>query len=417
MTVGAEKATERTGADAGSPPEWLAALRRSLDRPLTSYHLVLGAGGLLLALGLVMVASASSVYAYQEYGDSYAIFKKQLVWVLVGLPLAFVASRLPVRLLRALAYPSLLGSAGLLAVTYTPLGLEINGNRNWIDLGGPFLVQPSELAKLALVLWGADLLARKDKLLDQPKHLLIPFVPVCGAVIALVLGQGDLGTALVLFSVVLVLLFVAGMPMRYFGVFVAVTTAIVTLLAVTEGYRLERLTSFLDPMADYHDTGWQGAHARFALGTGRWFGVGIGSGREKWGGLPEAHTDFIYAIIGEEFGLAGTLVVLGLFLALAFVGVRIGLRATSTFVRLSAAGITGWIITQAMVNMGAVLGLLPITGIPLPLVSYGGSAMLPTLFALGVLVSFARSEPDARAALAARKERRRKARQARRMER
>lgn len=395
-------------------PGWLVAVGQSLDRPLTSYHLVLSVAGMLLALGLVMVASASSVYAFQKFGDSYAIFQKQALWVLIGLPMAWAATRLPAKLLRALAYPMLIASAVLLALTYTPLGVLVNGNRNWLDFGGPFMLQPSELAKLALVVWGADLLARKEKLLDQGKHLLIPFVPVCGAILALVLGQGDLGTALVLFAMVLVLLFVVGMPMRFFGIFVAATTAIVSFLAITEGYRLERLTSFLDPFADYRDTGWQAAHSLFALGTGGWWGVGIGASREKWGTLPEAHTDFIYAVIGEELGLAGTLIVLGLFATLAFVGVRIALRATDLFTRLGAAAIVGWICAQALVNMGAVLSLLPITGIPLPLVSYGGSAMLPTLFAIGILVSFAKNEPAARQALAAKAERRRAARQARR---
>ncbi|GAB3428108.1 FtsW/RodA/SpoVE family cell cycle protein [Flindersiella endophytica] len=396
---------------------WLTTLRQTLDRPLTSYHLLIGVGGLLLSLGLVMVASASSVFSFQESGDSFAIFKKQLIWVLAGLPLGFAASRLPSRLLRTLAYPLLLGSVVLLVLTYTPLGREVNGNRNWLDLGGPFMLQPSEMAKLALALWGADLLARKEKLLDQSKHLLIPFVPICGAVLALVLGQGDLGTALVLFSMVLVFLFVVGMPLRFFGIFVGGVGAIVSLLAVTEGYRLDRLTNFLDPFSDYHGTGWQGVHSLFALGTGGWWGVGVGASRQKWDYLPEAHTDFIYAVIGEELGLFGTLAVLALFLILAFVGIRIAMRAPDLFTRLGASAIVGWLITQAMVNMGAVLGLLPITGIPLPLVSYGGSAMLPTLFALGVLVSFARSEPAARAALTAKAEakaeRRRAAREAR----
>jgi cell division protein FtsW len=178
---------------------------------------------------------------------------------------------------------------------------------------------------------------------------------------------------------------------------------LVTYLAVSRPHRLDRLTTFLDPFADYRDSGWQAAHSLFALGTGGWWGVGIGNSREKWGSLPEAHTDFIYAVIGEELGLAGTVIVLGLFLTLAFVGVRIALRADDTFTRLATAGIIGWLTAQALVNMGAVLGLVPIAGIPLPLVSYGGSAMLPTLFAIGLLVSFARNEPAARAALADRR--------------
>jgi cell division protein FtsW len=392
---------------------WLAEIRRSLDRPLTSYHLVLGVSGLLLALGLVMVLSASSVYALSVYGDSYALAMRQFLWVAAGLPMAFVASRLPQRVLRALVYPALIVSIVLLALTLTPLGVSVNGNRNWLSFGGPFLLQPSEAAKLALVLWGADLFARKEKLLREWKHLIVPFVPVCGVVLALVLAQRDLGTSLVLFSLVLVMLFVVGTPMRFFGLAVAGVGLVVTYLVLTREHRRERLTTFLDPFADYRDTGWQAAHSLFALGTGGWWGVGIGNSREKWGRLPEAHTDFIYAVIGEELGLAGTIIVLGLFLTLAFVGVRIALRADDTFTRLATAGIIGWLTAQALVNMGAVLVLVPIAGIPLPLVSYGGSAMLPALFAIGLLVSFARREPAARAALADRRKARAAAKAAR----
>nr|WP_238362939.1 putative lipid II flippase FtsW [Actinopolymorpha pittospori] len=380
----------------------MAELRRSLDRPLTSYHLIIGVSGLLLALGVAMVLSASSYDSLETYGNSYTMALRQLLWVAAGVPLAFLATRLPLRLLRACTYPMMIVAFVLLALTFTPLGVEVSGNRNWLSFGGPFMLQPSEAAKLALVLWGADVLARKEKLLEQWKHLVVPFVPGSALVLALVLGQRDLGTSLVLFSLVLVLLFVVGMPLRFFGIFVAGVGLLVTYLAVTSSVRMNRLTSFLDPFADYRNTGWQAAHSLFGLGTGGWWGVGIGNSREKWGWLPEAHTDFIYAVIGEELGLVGTLIVLGLFLTLAYVGIRVALRTRDTFTRLATAGIVGWLTAQALVNMGAVLGLLPITGIPLPLVSYGGSAMLPTLFALGLLVSFARNEPGARAALAER---------------
>ncbi|WP_020573430.1 putative lipid II flippase FtsW [Actinopolymorpha alba] len=403
VTTAAEEPRPAGGDPRARPGGWLAEVRRSLDRPLTSYHLILGVSGLLLALGIVMVLSASSILSLQRYGNSYALAIRQLLWVAGGLPLAFLASRLPLRVLRGLVYPGLAVSVVLLGLTFTPLGVEINSNRNWLSFGGPFMLQPSEAAKLALVLWGADLLARKEKLLTDWRHLTIPFVPVCVVVLGLILGQGDLGTSLVLFSLVLVLLFVAGLPMRFFGILVLAVGAVVTYMAVTSDRRLSRLTSFLDPFADYRDSGWQAAHSLFALGTGGWWGVGIGNSREKWGFLPEAHTDFIFAVIGEELGLAGALVVLGLFLTLTYAGVRIALRTEDTFTRLATAGIVGWLTAQALVNMGAVLGLLPITGIPLPLVSYGGSAMLPTLFALGLLVSFARHEPAARAALADRK--------------
>lgn len=400
MTTATSGAQDREGGlDRSS---WLAELGRSLDRPLTSYHLIIGVSGLLLALGVAMVLSASSYDSLETYGNSYTMAVRQLLWVAGGIPLAFLATRLPLRLLRACTYPMMIVAFVLLALTFTPLGVEVNGNRNWLSFGGPFMLQPSEAAKLALVLWGADVLARKERLLEQWKHLVVPFVPGSALVLALVLGQRDLGTSLVLFSLVLVLLFVVGMPLRFFGIFVVGVGLLVTYLAVTSSVRMNRLTSFLDPFADYRNTGWQAAHSLFGLGTGGWWGVGIGNSREKWGWLPEAHTDFIYAVIGEELGLVGTLIVLGLFLTLAYVGIRVALRAQDTFTRLATAGIVGWLTAQALVNMGAVLGLLPITGIPLPLVSYGGSAMLPTLFALGLLVSFARNEPGARAALAER---------------
>lgn len=383
---------------------WFAALRRSLDRPLTSYHLVLGAGGLLVALGLIMVLSASSVYSYHrlQTGSSYTIFFRQLTWVAAGIPLAWLASRLPIRVLRMLVYVALLASIALLALVFVPgLGVEVNGSRNWLDFGGPFRLQPSEAAKLALVLWGADVLARKQALLAQWKHLVIPLVPGWGIATALVVGAGDLGTGLILFAILLVLLFMVGMPLRFFAFLVVMVAGVVAYLAMTASYRKDRLISFLDPFADYHDSGWQAAHSLFALGTGGWWGVGLGASREKWGSLPEAHTDFIFSVIGEELGLAGTLVVLGLFLTLAYAGIRIALRSTDLFCRLVACGIVGWVLTQATINMGAVLGLLPITGVPLPLVSYGGSSMLPTLFALGILLALAKNEPDAKAALAA----------------
>jgi cell division protein FtsW len=383
-----------------APSGLLASTRRALDRPLTSYHLILGASGLLLALGLVMVLSASSVYSYLSYGNSYYVFARQAVWVAAGLPLAWLAARLPTVWLRRLAYPALFGSLALLALTYVPgLGVTINGNRNWLSLGGGLNLQPSEFAKLALVLWAADLYARKDRLLDQWRHLLVPMLPVAGLVLALVVGQGDLGTALVLAAIVLGMLWVAGAPARMFvGASLAVL-ALAFYLATREDYRLQRLVGFLDPFADYRYSGWQAAHGFFALASGGWWGVGIGASRQKWGSLPEAHTDFIFAVIGEELGLFGTLMVLTLFVTLGYAGVRIAMRTTDRFVRYASAGITVWLLAQALINIGAVLGLIPVIGIPLPLVSYGGSALLPTLVSLAMLASFAKSEPRAAVAL------------------
>ncbi|MFI5692793.1 putative lipid II flippase FtsW [Kribbella sp. NPDC051586] len=379
---------------------WVAAIRDVLDRPLTSYHIVLGATGLLLVLGLMMVLSASSVLSLRINGNSYTIFVRQLIWVVVGLPMAYVASRMTPRHFRMLAYVALLGSIFLLVLTYIPgLGVGVNGNTNWLNLGGPLQIQPSEFAKLAMVMWCADLYARKEKLLTQWKHLLVPMVPVCGLVIALVVGQHDLGTALVLMAVMIGMIWIVGAPTRLFVATIVVVGAVATYFVNAEKYRMQRVTSFLDPFSDPMGVGWQAYHSFYALSTGGWWGVGIGNSRQKWSNLPEAHTDFIFSVIGEELGLVGSLTVLALFLTLAYAGVRIATRNTEPFVRYAAAGITIWIMAQTLVNLGAVIGLLPIVGIPLPLLSYGGSALLPTLIAIGMLLSFAKAEPGAQAAL------------------
>ena len=399
--------TPRSGTNVVDGGGWLASVRAGLDRPLTSYQLVIGVTGLLLALGLVMVLSASSVMSYEVHGNSYSVFAKQALWVGVGVPLAWIVSRLPVRVLRWLAYPALLGSLALIALTYVPgVGVDVNGNRNWLSFGGPVTIQPSEVAKLAMVLWAADLYARKERLLDDWKHLIVPMVPVNLLLTLMVVGQRDLGTALVMFAIILGMLWVVGAPARLFAVAILVVGGLVAFFASTDAERVKRLMTFLDPFADMRGEGWQAAHGFFALATGQFWGVGLGASRQKWGTLPEAHTDFIFAVIGEELGLFGTLVVLSLFMLLAYTGMRIASRTKEPFVRYASAGITVWLLAQALINLGMVLGLLPVIGIPLPLVSYGGSALLPTLVALGMLVAFAKTEPGARAALIARRSRR-----------
>jgi cell division protein FtsW len=387
-----------------------ATLKRALDKPLTSYHLVLGVTGLLLSLGLLMVLSASSVTSLNEYGNSYAIFTKQAIWVVVGVPLALVASRLPIGLIRFAAWPALVLSVVLIVMTYLPgFGVAVNGNQNWLSFGGPFQIQPSELAKLAMVLWCADVYSRKDRLLTQWRHMLVPMMPVCALVVALVVLQGDLGTALVLFAIVLGMLWIVGAPARLFVGSLLVVGVVAFGLAVSQPERVSRLTNFMDPIANYGSQGWQASHGFFALATGGLWGSGIGASNQKWGNLPGAHTDFIFAIIGEEFGLFGTLVVLALFVTLAYAGIRIAARTPDLFVKYASAGIVVWLLSQALINIGMVLGLLPVIGIPLPLISYGGSALLPTLISLGLLLSFARTEPGAQAALRARRlERRRR---------
>jgi cell division protein FtsW len=373
-----------------------------LWRPLASYYLLLASTALLVGFGLVMVWSSSYVASNHV---SFAVLQKQVLWVGIGLPVMFAASRLPVTVFRMLAYPAMVGAGALLvAVTIPGLGVTVNGATRWVDLGGPFTIQPSEFAKLGLVLWGADLLARKHKLrtLDTYRRMLIPLVPVTVAVLYLIKREHDLGTMLVVVTIVLSLLWVIGAPMRLFGLTVSAVVAGITYLAISEPYRLQRLANFGHPFKDFQHSGWQGGQGIYALGAGGWWGVGLGGSRQKWGYLPEAHTDFIFAIIGEELGLVGTLAVLALFAVLAYSGIRVAQRSRDTFSKLAASAIVAWVLVQAIVNIGAVIGLLPITGIPLPLISAGGSALLPTMFALGMLMSLARREPSAVMALAAR---------------
>jgi cell division protein FtsW len=284
------------------------------------------------------------------------------------------------------------------------LGRSVDGGQRWISFGGPLQLQPSEPAKLALILWGADLLARKEKLrlLTEWRQLLIPFLPGAGLLVLLVMLGNDLGTTLVLLTIFLALLWVVGAPGRLFVGMAGLVGGLVTILIIVEPYRMARLTGFFDQAGNQLTSNYQGTQGLYAIGSGGWFGTGLGEGRAKWDFLPNPETDFIFAIIGEELGLVGTLVVLGLFGLLAYAGLRIARRIKDPFMRLAATGVTAWLVVQAIVNIGAVIGVLPITGIPLPLVSYGGSALIPSLSALGMLLSFAKREPGAKQALAAR---------------
>ncbi|MFF8274791.1 MULTISPECIES: putative lipid II flippase FtsW [Streptomyces] len=381
--------------------------RRAWDRPLTAYYVILGAGLLITTLGLVMVYSASMITALRyDLVPSY-FFRKQFFAAVLGTALLLVASRMPVKLHRALAYPILVGAVFLMVLVQIPgIGRAVGGNQNWISLGGPFMLQPSEFGKLALILWGADLLARKQdmKLLTQWKHMLVPLVPGAFLLLGLIMLGGDMGTTIVLTAILFGLLWTAGAPTRLFVGVLTFAGTIGFLLIRTSENRMKRFACIgaTDPGGEGAPC-LQAAHGIYALASGGWFGSGLGASVEKWGQLPEAHTDFIFAVTGEELGLAGTLSVLALFAALGYAGIRVAGRTEEPFVRYAAGGVTTWITAQAVINIGAVLGLLPIAGVPLPLFSYGGSALLPTMFAVGLLIAFARQEPAAKAALAMRR--------------
>ncbi|MGW7265543.1 putative lipid II flippase FtsW [Streptomyces sp. NPDC054842] len=382
--------------------------RRAWDRPLTAYYLIFGSSLLITVLGLVMVYSASMIKALQLSLPGSYFFRKQFLAAVIGTGLLLLASRMPVKLHRALAYPILAGSVFLMVLVQVPgIGVAVNGNQNWISVGGPFQLQPSEFGKLALVLWGADLLARKEerRLLTQWKHMLVPLVPVAFMLLGLIMLGGDMGTAIILTAILFGLLWLAGAPTRLFAGVLAVAATIGVVLIKTSPNRMSRLACIGATDPGPNDQCWQAVHGIYALASGGLFGSGLGASVEKWGQLPEAHTDFIFAITGEELGLSGTLSVLALFAALGYAGIRVAGRTEDPFVRYAAGGVTTWITAQAVINIGAVLGLLPIAGVPLPLFSYGGSALLPTMFAIGLLIAFARDEPAARAALAMRQPR------------
>ena len=398
------------GSDADSPKRprrtgWFRSARQALDRPLTSYYLLLGATALLLTIGLIMVLSASSVYSYEVHdGDSYAIVKRQLLWVAIGIPCAWIASRLPYQAIRQISWLAIVVSVVLLALT-AKFGVVVNGNKNWLALG-PVQIQPSEIAKLAIVLWAAHVYAQKDRRLGSLHQVMVPVVPVLLGITLLVIVGRDLGTALVLVAILMAFLWVVGAPARIFTLALSVVGVAAVWLATTSSERRERLTNFVDPFKDYHDAGWQPAHGLFALSSGGVLGEGIGASQQKWGDLPEAHTDFIFAVLGEELGLVGTLLVIALFLTIAYAAIKVATQTADPFVRYMSFGIVAWLLGQMMVNVGMVLALLPVIGIPLPLISYGGSALLPTLVALGLLIGFARREPEAARALAQRRRQR-----------
>lgn len=383
-----------------------ALLRGLLARPLASYHLLLASAGLLLVIGLTMVFSATSVYAYATEGSAFAAVAEQALYAVIGLLAFWFCQRLPVRTYRALALP-------LLSVTFVLLGLlsvislvydrgwirqpqvgPFSADLHWLEIGG-FSVQPSELAKLALVLWTAGVLTRKAQRLGWWHELARPLFPVTAALLLLI-GYQDLGTMLVLLVLLVGMLWAAGVRLRVFAALGAVALAGVALLVVAQSsYRLERIDSFLDPECDVLEECFQAAQGRGALAEGGWFGVGLGNASYTWGWLPEGHNDFIFAVIGEELGVIGCLVVLGLFAVLSYTGLRIARRVPDRFRRLVAAGIVTWLVGQTVINVGGVVGLIPITGLPLPFISAGGSALVVSLAAVGVLASFARAEPPA----------------------
>jgi cell division protein FtsW len=388
------KARERAGRI------WAArtALTAWLGRPLASFHLLLAICALLIVIGLVMVLSASAVISLNQGSSAYAVFGKQVVFVLVGLLLFWIGVRVPLRQIRAMSPIALWVCILMLVLVLTPLGSTLNGTRSWFRLG-PMSFQPVEFAKLALALWGAHMLVVKRGLLHQYRHLLVPVVPIALLMFALVMLQPDLGGTVTLGVVLIALLWFAGAQLRLFGGLALGGLAGVVLLAIGSSYRLERVVSFLNPGEDDQGASYQANQALYALADGGLFGKGLGQGPSKWQYLPNVHNDFIFALIGEELGFVGCALVLGLFGTLAVVGMRVATRNIDPWIRMVAATLTVWLVAQAAINICYVVGLLPVTGITLPLISSGGTSVVTTMLVFGVLANCARHEPEAVAAL------------------
>jgi cell division protein FtsW len=343
----------------------------------------------LNVVGVVMVLSASSVASLTNYGSPWYFFFRQIMWTVLGIGAFVFAVRFDYRRWRVLVRPLLIVSAVLLVVVLIPgIGIYVSGSRRWLG-AGMFRFQPSELAKLALLLYAADLLSRRAHEMGDWRRVVRPVMVVLVIFAALVMKEPDLGSTMVLAIVVLAVLVAGGARKRHLAVVFGLGITAVTVLALAEPYRRVRMLTFLDPFADASNAGYQISQSLIALGSGGFTGVGLGAGRAKWNFLPNAHTDFIFAIIGEELGLIGCFLVMGLFIAFAVLGARTALRAPDRFGALVAAGATVWVIGQAVINIGAVVGLLPVTGIPLPFVSFGGSALITTMLATGILVNVA----------------------------
>jgi cell division protein FtsW len=373
-----------------------------LNRPFASVQLLLLTAGGLLVFGVLMAVSTTIAAGSDEsYGAPTGSIWSQSInegeFVLIGLLVFWFAVRLSPRALRLLTYPALvIAVVALVAVLVPGIGVQVYGSTRWIDIG-PLQLQPSELAKVAMLLWGADLLARKQQLgtLRRARHLFVPLLPGFLLVSLLVMAEPDLGTTLCFVLILLGLLWMIGMPLRYFLLVLGSAAAAVAVMAVTVSWRLQRLTAFLHPFAHAKQTGYQTVEGLYALASGGFFGVGLGQGTSKYGWVPNASSDYVFAIIGEELGLIGCLAVLALFAMLAYTGIRVARRSVDPFARLCAGAATIWLCGQAVINIGYVTGLVPVTGIPLPLISAGGTSLIATMFVVGMLVSFARHESAA----------------------
>jgi cell division protein FtsW len=370
---------------------WSALEGTGKSRNGSTYYLILGTTLALTAIGIMMVLSASSVEAIAAGESPYTAALKQGLFAGIGIFLMFMLSRINVVWLKRLAWPGIMLAYGLLGLVLL-IGTTVNGNKNWIEVGPFFTLQPSEAAKLALALWMATVLAKKGRLLQRWQHAVIPVVPLALGIIGLVLAGNDLGTGMIIMMIMAAALFFAGVRLYLFGFAAIAGIAATAVMAMTSSNRMCRITSWWTGQScgDGTDANYQSTNGLYGLASGGWFGVGLGQSRQKYSWIPEAHNDFIFAIIGEELGLVGTVVVLILFAILGAAIYRVVVAQEDLFHRVLAGTIMVWLLGQATVNMAVVTGLVPVIGVPLPFISYGGSALLMSLCAIGVVLSLAR---------------------------
>ena len=385
----------RQSPDESSTPGLAArvSLGRAFRPVSIEFLLITSAALLLTGFGLMMVLSATSALDGAQSPFDHVL--KQGVFAVVGIPLMFVLSRAPVRFWKRMAWPALIFATIFQLLVFTPLGISANGNRNWILIAG-IQAQPAEFLKLALALWLGYVLFRKQTLLGDWRHVFIPIVPVFALVAATVMGGKDLGTTMILVLVLLGALFFSGVKLRIFVLPALAAVAGIAVFAITSADRMRRIMSFLDQdcIANYLGDCYQPLHGIWGLAAGGIFGVGLGNSAEKYDWLPAAANDYIFAIVGEELGLIGCIVVLALFGLFAVGAFHVIRRTDDPFVRIVAGGITIWVVGQAMVNVAVVLRVFPVLGVPLPFMSQGGTSLLSVLIACGVLLSFARTLPD-----------------------
>jgi cell division protein FtsW len=374
----------------------VVAVKRIFAAETGNYFLLLGTTLFLVIFGLIMVLSSSAVESYVASGDFFNGFLRQVMFAAIGIPLMLIAARMSARFWKRWCGIFLIGALALQFLTVaTPLGASQGGNRNWIAIGS-VSGQPSEFVKLGLVVWLGYVMSRKQESLGSWRQLIMPLVPIAGVAIGLVLLGGDLGTSIILSSIVMGAVFFAGVRLRFLGVpllFVGLAAAVASVASSSRQDRIAAFFSGCASAAQFSGVCYQTVQGWWALASGGLFGVGLGQSKAKWLWLPEADNDFIFAIIGEELGLLGAILVLVLFVVLAIAFVRIIRANTDPFVRVTVSAVMVWIVGQAFVNIAVVLGILPVLGVPLPLISAGGSALVTTLVGIGIVLSFARHAP------------------------